>query len=116
MASTVGFSTHPVLAEAATEAGRAVRHSRERPAFVLLLATHSYPPDDLSGAASALHSLFGPGVRVGAATVNGLLYRGIRYDAMLAQQRDVAVVALGRADVPGERVGAALAAAPRADP
>jgi hypothetical protein len=116
MASTVGFSTHPVLAEAATEAGRVVRESRERPDLVLLLATHSYALDQLSGAASALHSLFGPGVQVAAATVNGLLYRKVRYDAMLAQQKAVAVVAFGTAGVAGERVGAALAPDPRPDP
>ncbi|HEU4533231.1 MAG TPA: FIST N-terminal domain-containing protein, partial [Polyangiaceae bacterium] len=116
MASTVGFSTHSVLAEAATEGGRVVRQSRERPALVLLLATHSYPPDQLAGAASALHALFGPGVQVAAVTVNGLLYRKVRYDAMLAQQRAAAVVGFGWADVPGERVGAALAPDPQPDP
>ncbi|HEU4411267.1 MAG TPA: FIST N-terminal domain-containing protein [Polyangiaceae bacterium] len=116
MASTIGFSTHSVLAEAATEAGRVVRQSRERPALVLLLATHSYPLDQLAGAASALHALFGPGVQIAAGTVNGLLYRKVRYDAMLAQQRAAAVVGLGWADVPGERVGAALAPDPRPEP
>jgi FIST-like protein len=116
MVSTVGFSTLPELAEAASEAGRAVQRSRPRPAVALLLATHSYPLDQLAGAASALRELFGPGVRVAAVTVNGLLYRDVRYDAMLGQQKAAAVVALGRADVPGERVSAALVSDPRPNP
>ncbi|HEU4536712.1 MAG TPA: FIST C-terminal domain-containing protein, partial [Polyangiaceae bacterium] len=43
-------------------------------------------------------------------------YRNVRYDAMLAQQKAVAVVALGDPGVPGARAVAALAADPTKGP
>jgi hypothetical protein len=114
--TTVGFSTKPALVAAALEAGRAVRDARPRPAVALLLATHSHALDDLAPAAAALGALFGPEVRVAAVTVNGLFRGEARYDAMLAQQRAAAVVALGTAGAAGARVAAALADAPAGGP
>jgi hypothetical protein len=116
MARTVGFSTHDVLVEAAVEAGREVYRDRPKPAVVLLLATHTYPLDQLAAAGAALSELFPPGVQIAGATINGLLYRNVRYDAMLAQQKAVAVVALGEADLPGSRAAAVLVADPTEGP
>jgi hypothetical protein len=66
---------------------------------VLVLFTHNYGEGALAGARQAVSAVF-PGVKVAGGTVNGFVHDGRRIDAFMANDRGVAVLALGSAEEP----------------
>ena len=104
-----GLSTLDNLVEASIEAVRKAKLECENPAAAVVFVTHSYPFDDLSKAASAVAAELPAGVQVVGGTVNGLTYDEVRYDAVFANKRAVAVVLFGGSEV---RVGVGFVPSP----
>jgi small ligand-binding sensory domain FIST len=105
----IGISTKDDLVEASREAALGAKAACPEPVVVLLFVTHNYPVAELRSASQALSALFPAGIPVAGGTVNGLTYGEARYDALFANKRAVAVVALGGA---GLGVGVGLVPSP----
>jgi hypothetical protein len=91
----VGVSTHAELDVAAAEAAAEASRSCDAPSIVLMFVTHSYALDALPAAIEAVKKAFSNAPTVAGGTVNGITYGDVRYDAMFANKRALAVVAFG---------------------
>lgn len=105
--SGIGVSTQEDLVQAAQEAAAVAREQCPAPAIVLVFVNHNYPEGLLKDACKAIAGLFPEGTQIAGGTVNGITYEESRYDAVYANARAVAVLALGGPDL---KVAAALAA------
>lgn len=96
----VGLSTNEDVVAAIEEAATKARQGCPSPALVLAFVTHSHPSERLPEVAAALEAAF-PNTPTAGGEVNGLTFDEARYDAVFANAKAVAVVALGGEGVRG---------------
>lgn len=113
-----GLSTAEDAGAAAGSAARDARERNPRPSAVLVLVTHNHGAGALARARAAAREVFGESVTIAGGTVNGFVHDGRRLDAFMANDRAVAVLALGWAGDdtrPAEPVAIVLGTDPSPD-
>ncbi len=108
----MGVASDDDLVTALKAAAASAKEGCANPRAVLVFITHSYPQEELAAAARTAMQLF-PDAQTAGGQVNGITYDDVRYDAVFANRRAVAVVALGGE---GVDIAVAMKADPKDDP
>jgi hypothetical protein len=94
LVSGIGVATDQDAATAVRNAAAVAKQQCPKPAIVLAFVTHSYPVDEIQAVADAIAEAF-PGAQTAGGQVNGITFDDERYDAVFANRRAVAVLAIG---------------------
>jgi hypothetical protein len=100
LVSGVGLATDDDAATAVQKAAGQAREQCPRPVIVLAFVTHSYPADDLAKVADIIAETF-PTAQTAGGQVNGITFDNERYDAVFANRRAIAVLAIGGDGIQG---------------
>jgi hypothetical protein len=94
LVSGVGVATDEDAKAAVRKAAATAREQCPKPALVLAFVTHSYPAAELEAIAGIVAEMF-PTAKTAGGQVNGITFDNERYDAVFANRRAIAILAIG---------------------